>query len=226
MSSTTYPPSSILHRPSSVKAVIFDFDGVILESANIKTEACLELFADYPQHQDAILQYHLDNMGISRYVKFEWIYRELLQAPYTAADRDRLGQAFSDLVLQKILACPFVPGALEALQTLHGRYPLFVASGTPQEELDLITAQRDVAQYFTEIWGTPRRKPEIITDILTRYRLEPEQVLMVGDGVSDYEAAVATNIQFLARITPELADKWAEVGATAVPDLTGWTIDN
>ena len=43
-----------LRDERSPKAVIFDFDGVILESSNIKTEACLELFEDYPEHRAAI----------------------------------------------------------------------------------------------------------------------------------------------------------------------------
>ncbi|GAF78578.1 unnamed protein product, partial [marine sediment metagenome] len=32
-----------------IKAIIFDFDGVIVESSDIKTEAFRELFQDYPQ---------------------------------------------------------------------------------------------------------------------------------------------------------------------------------
>lgn len=197
-------------RLTNIKAIIFDFDGVILESADIKTVAFLELFSHRPDLQPAILRYHLDNLGLSRYDKFAWIYSELLDRPFTAEIREQMGRDFSALVLQKVMASPFVPGALEAIQTLYLKIPLFVASGTPQEELDLIVDRRDLKRYFKEIWGTPHKKPEIIRCILSNYGLAPHETLMVGDGASDYKAAVETNLHFIARGTPEQADYWQQ----------------
>lgn len=197
-------------RLTGIKAVIFDFDGVILESADIKTVAFLELFDHRPDLQPAILQYHLDNLGVSRYDKFAWIYKVLLDRPYTADIQDQLGRDFSALVLKKVLACPFVPGARQTLQALSTRLSLFVASGTPQEELDLIVKQRKLQQYFCEVWGSPKEKSDILQDILKRYNLTPREAVMVGDGASDYEAAVKTNLHFIARDTPEQADYWRQ----------------
>lgn len=202
-----------------MKALIFDFDGVILESASIKTEAFLELFAKYPKHQPAILRYHLDNVGVSRYLKFEWIYRELLGKPLTEAERERLGAAFSDIVLDKILRCPFVPGALETLQALQGRRLKFVASGTPQEELEMIVRQRGISNYFAGVWGTPLKKTEIIHNILKRFGRECDEALVVGDGFSDYQAAAEVGVPFIARDTPEQQQRWRELGTQCVADL-------
>jgi phosphoglycolate phosphatase-like HAD superfamily hydrolase len=207
------------HPPASLKAVIFDFDGVILESANIKTQAFLELFAAYPQHQPQILAYHLANAGLSRYHKFEWIYHELLHQPFTPTERERLGTAFSAIVLDQILRCPFVPGALETLQSLHGRYLTFVASGTPQEELDLIVRQRHLAPYFNEVWGTPLKKEQIIQGILQRFNLRPAEIIFIGDGTSDYRAALTTGTGFIARDTPEMQPYWQTVNVQRIPDL-------
>jgi len=201
------------------KAIIFDFDGVILESADIKTRAFLELFAAYPQHQPAILRYHLEHLGHSRYDKFAWIYRELLGKPFTADERERLGSAFSAIVLDRILRCPFVPGALETLQALQHQRLVFVASGSPQEELELIVRRRGLSSYFTEVWGTPLKKVQIIQCILERFSLHREEVLFIGDGLSDYQAAMATGIQFLARATPEEQQRWQELGVPRAADL-------
>ena len=209
---------------SGLKAIIFDFDGVILESADIKTIAFLELFNHRPDLQPAILQYHLDNLGVSRYDKFAWIYQELLDQPFTAEIREQLGNDFSALVLQKVMASPFVPGALEALQFLSSKLLLFVASGTPQEELDLIVEKRGLQNYFREVWGTPSKKPEIIRCILSNYGLTPQEALMVGDGSSDYKAAVETNLHFVARDTPEQSDYWRQQNIRyIVNDLCGFT---
>jgi phosphoglycolate phosphatase-like HAD superfamily hydrolase len=195
---------------TGIKAIIFDFDGVILESADIKTVAFLELFDHRPDIQPAILAYHLDNLGLSRYDKFAWIYQELLCRPFTADIRAQLGRDFSALVLEKILACPFVPGAQEALQLLSITTPLFVASGTPQEELELIVEKRGLQQFFKEVWGSPNEKSDIIEGILARHDLTPQQAIMVGDGASDYKAAVKTNLHFIARDTLDQAEYWRQ----------------
>jgi len=186
-------------RIDTLKAIVFDFDGVILESHDIKTEAFLALFADHSDRLEEIRSYHLHNVGISRYVKFEHIMREILGLPYTEADRERLGAGFARLTHERILACPEVPGARELLRGLRGRVLRAVASGTPQDELRQIVGERSMTEWFDELWGTPRTKPDILCDVLIRHRLSPAQVLMVGDGMSDYKAAQETGVRFLAR---------------------------
>ncbi len=202
-----------------LRAVVFDFDGVILESGNIKTEAFLELFADWPEHQEAVLAFHLANLGVSRYVKFRYVVEALWQRPYTPQDEAALGAAFEGLVLEKVLRCPFVPGAAETLAALADRLPAFVASGTPQTELDLIVNERGLRSSFREVWGTPCTKPEILRDILQRHGWQPDDVLMVGDGLSDYQAAQAVGTRFLARLTPEQEAEWLKLGVVGVADL-------
>src|SRR5690625_954567 len=136
-------------------AVIFDFDGVILESVDVKTDAFKELFRAYPEHQEAIVAYHENHLGVSRYHKFAWIYQELLGTMLSPSEEKRLGQQFSDLVLGKLLDCPFVPGAVELLEELKERHvPAFVASGTPQNELNWLVAHRGLSAYFQEVWGS------------------------------------------------------------------------
>jgi phosphoglycolate phosphatase-like HAD superfamily hydrolase len=201
------------------KAVIFDFDGVILESGDIKTEAFLELFADYPEHRNAIRQYHLENIGISRYRKFEWIHSELLGRALDHQESSRLGKAFSDIALGKILTCSCVPGALECLETLSARLPLFVASGTPQEELDFIVERRGLTRFFTGVFGTPRTKTEIIRHLLAGLGLSPDDVVFVGDGLSDYQAASETGVRFIARESASAAVDWSGFGVPVLPDL-------
>ncbi|NJN54892.1 MAG: HAD family hydrolase [Anaerolineae bacterium] len=177
----------------------------------------MELFAEYPEHQEGVLAFHLANVGISRYVKFQYVVEELLGRPYTTQDQTELGAAFSALVLDKVLSCPFVPGAPETLHALCGWLPAFVASGTPHEELVHIVAERRLQEFFVEVWGTPRKKSEILTDILRRFDWQPDEVLMVGDGLSDYQAAQAVGTRFLARATAE--QSWQGLDVVCVADL-------
>ncbi len=183
-------------------AIVFDFDGVILESADIKTQAFRQLFEnEHPQHVDEIVEYHLREEGVSRYRKFEHIYNTIIGEELVPAHSQHLGQRFSDLVLEGILAAPFVAGAREYIETHGQQLPLFIASGTPQEELEYIVRERGIADYFSEVHGTPRRKEEIVRDILRRHDLDAAHVAFVGDAESDLRAAKATGLVFVARCT-------------------------
>jgi phosphoglycolate phosphatase-like HAD superfamily hydrolase len=204
-----------------IRAVVFDFDGVILESADVKTEAFVGLYAEHgPEVVERVRAHHLANLGISRFKKFAWIAEHVLEHPLSDADSAALGERFSALALEKVLCAPFVPGAEAALAELaHRGMPRFVASGTPQDELSLIVDRRGLQPAFHEVHGTPREKPEILRDLMARHELAPDQVLFVGDGMSDYKAARAVGTEFLARDTPALHGEWLTLGVRLEPDL-------
>jgi phosphoglycolate phosphatase-like HAD superfamily hydrolase len=207
--------------PGRLRAIVFDFDGVILESADVKTEAFLALYAEHGAEIVAkVREHHLAHLGISRFKKFAWIAEHLLKTPLSEAESVALGERFSALALDRVLAAPMVPGAQAALEQLSDRLLLFVASGTPQAELDLIVDRRGLRRFFREVWGTPTEKPAIVRDLLARHALAPEEVLFIGDGVSDHQAAVATGLHFLARSTPALREDWLRLGVRRADDLT------
>jgi HAD superfamily hydrolase (TIGR01549 family) len=184
----------------TIKAIIFDFDGVILESCNIKTEAFRELFKDYPEHVEEIVDYHLNHGGVSRYKKFSYFYENILKQTISDEELKRLGNQFSSLVLEEVKRCDFVPGAQEFLKKCSKRISLFIASGTPEQELRSIVKERGLESHFKGVYGTPATKTEIIKRILTNDGLNREEVIFVGDSETDYLAASKTGLHFVARI--------------------------
>ncbi|MDD1661933.1 MAG: HAD family hydrolase, partial [Methanomicrobiales archaeon] len=64
-----------------IASLLLDFDGVILESVEVKTRAFRELFSFRPDHVGEIVAYHMRNTGVSRFDKFRHIYREILKEP-------------------------------------------------------------------------------------------------------------------------------------------------
>jgi phosphoglycolate phosphatase-like HAD superfamily hydrolase len=196
-----------------IQAIVFDFDGVVLESGDIKTDAFVELFSEWPEHRSAIRAHHLANLGISRFEKFRWIYANLLRRELPDSECMALGERFSAIALDRVLACPFVPGALDTLTRLHGRLPLFVASGTPEEELLHIVDARGLARFFDEVHGSPKRKPDVLRSLLSRRGWSADRVLFVGDGETDHRAAVEVGTCFFARRTADVNAFWDSVGA-------------
>jgi HAD superfamily hydrolase (TIGR01549 family) len=185
-----------------IKAIVFDFDGVILESTTIKNNAFGKLFEkDYPEKIGSIINYHIQNIGISRYVKFRYIYKNILGVPITDTQEKLLGERFSKLVLDEILKCPYVPGVFEFVKENYRKYNLFIASGTPVDELNYIVKKRDMLAFFQEIYGAPMTKEDIINTILSKYTLNANEVIFIGDAKSDYFAAKACKLPFIGIIS-------------------------
>ena len=61
-------------RGTILKVIVLDFDGVIAETLDIKADAFAVLFADYPEHVEAIVRLHRENGGMSRYEKSTEFY--------------------------------------------------------------------------------------------------------------------------------------------------------
>ena len=200
------------------RVVILDFDGVIVESLGIKTQAFRDLFSDYPQHLDQIMSYHLAHNAISRYIKFEYIVTNILDEAYDAKRKKELGARFSKLVCQKVIECPYVAGAEEFLQFFSSKVPLYLASASPQEELKVITKARGIDRYFKGIYGTPWEKPDVIRKVLLEEKVVPEEAIYIGDSKEDYAVAQKTGVPFIGRINEESFDN---LGIPVYQDLFG-----
>ena len=183
-----------------IKALIFDFDGVILESVNVKTDVFRALFKRYPTHIPAIVRYHLKNSGVNRLEKFDYIYKQILHRPLSTYQKNKLAKDFSTLVIAKVLSCRFVPGALSLLKAFHKKIPLFVISATPEKELKRIVRRRKLKCFFKRVYGFPTSKAEAIKSILLAGHWLPKEALYVGDSRADWQAARQTGVQFIGRI--------------------------
>lgn len=195
-----------------IRAIIFDFDGVILESAVIKTEAFGEVVKEYPKEQaDAFVAYHMIHMGVSRHVKFRYFIENILQEEYSEEREKELADHFESIVYDKVMKCGFVPGAREFLEEYHSKYDMFIASGTPNEEINRIVDARELRKYFKGVYGTPKKKHEIIDMILNDNNYRSNEVIFVGDAGTDLDAASQTGLMFVGRITPENRDAFRGV---------------
>lgn len=197
---------------SGIRAIIFDFDGVILESAVIKTEAFGEVVRDYPRPQaEAFVAYHMSHMGISRHVKFRYFIEDILGEAYTEDKEKELADRFEQIVYQRVMKCAFVPGAKEFLEDSYEKYDLYIASGTPDEEMQKIVDGRSLRKYFKGVYGTPMKKEEIIGQILKTGGYVASESVFVGDAGTDMKAAAATGLLFIGRNTPENAEVFKDV---------------
>lgn len=204
------------------QAIIFDFDGVVVESGKIKTQAFAELYRPYGADiVEKVVQFHNQNGGMSRYHKFRHFQQHYLnKPPLSEAEEKKLDILFSELVVEAVIAAEPVPGAIELICHQAEKIPLFVASGTPDSELKVIVERRGLMPYFKAVSGAPVLKKTIIAEILSTYGLKPESVLMIGDAIADLEGAQANNTAFLGRVYPGDPNPFP-AHIEIVPDLRG-----
>lgn len=183
-----------------IRAIAFDFDGVLAETVEVKTRAFARLFeGEGSEVVRQVLRYHRDREGVSRFEKFRGIYQEILHRPMSPAELDRLDAAFSQLVMEEVVAAPWVEGAREFLTAHRGRYQFMLLSGTPQDELKTIVARRGLAEFFTEVLGSPATKADLLRKVMGIYALQAQEVAFVGDTETDWIGARQTGVRFIWR---------------------------
>lgn len=188
----------------SLQAILFDFDGVLCECMNVKTEAFIELFKSYGDDiVKKVVKHHIENGGISRYHKIRLYYGEYLGAPITEDEVNEIADKFSKLVVEKVIASDYVKGAKEFLEKYYKKIDMYVVSGAPQEELDLVVDERNMRKYFKGIYGTPTLKPVHFKRIISENNYDIEKLIYIGDSLSDMKNANEANVPFLGRITEE-----------------------
>jgi len=206
-------------------AIVFDFDGVLVESVDVKTRAFAALYAEYGEDiVEKVMAYHIQHGGVSRFDKFKHYHENLLDKPLTKEEEIVLGDRFSQYVEDAVVAAEYVKGAYEFLEQYYREIPFFVASATPDEELKRIVARRKMTNYFVSVHGSPTKKANIIKDILTKYGFSQDRVLMVGDAISDYEGAIDAGVNFIGRVLQYPNPHPFIEGTSILPDLSKLTI--
>ncbi len=181
------------------KTLVFDCDGVILDSNLLKTQAYYDTaiaFGASNEQAQAIVDYHVRLGGISRYPKFEYFLQEILHQPVTDERMKFLLDRFASEIHHGLLHCKLADGLIE----LRERYPQqrwMVLSGGDQAELRGLFKQRGLDGMFDGgIYGSPDNKDQVLArEIASGHLAKP--ALFLGDSKYDHEAASRAGLDFL-----------------------------
>ncbi|MCZ2443745.1 MAG: HAD family hydrolase [Flavobacteriales bacterium] len=183
-----------------IKAILFDFDGVILDSLEVKTQAFYEMYLPYGVAMaERVKTHHLQHGGISRFEKFKLYHDEWLGIPTDESKIYELANEFSRRVFEGVVNAPEVKGIRSFLEANYHRYRIWVITGTPTEEIQEIVKAVQMDNYFEACYGSPEKKTYWTAKIIKDEKLKPEEVLFVGDALADYEAAQVNGTHFLLR---------------------------
>lgn len=189
------------------KTIVFDCDGVILDSNVVKTEAYFRtaknLGANNQQAQ-ALVDYHIKLGGISRYHKFDWYLREVLQQSATERAIQVFLDEFSRELEVGLMQCAIAEG-LQELRDATADAKWMILSGGDQQEIRDLFAKRDLTKHFDGgLFGSPDNKDTVLAREKDNGNLQ-FPALFVGDSKYDHEASTAAGLDFI------FVSDWTEV---------------
>jgi beta-phosphoglucomutase-like phosphatase (HAD superfamily) len=180
------------------EALFFDFDGVLADSVEVKTEAFAKLYEPYgPEIVAQVIDHHRRHGGMTRTDKFFHYHRNYLGRTVSDEEMAELCREFSELVVDRVVGAREILGAGEFLRKWSSQLPCFVISATPQEEIRQIVRRRGMVGYFKEVLGAPASKKDNLQRLLNQFQLNPSRCCLFGDAESDYRAAHACGVEFI-----------------------------
>ena len=184
---------------NSKSVLIFDFDGVLADSVEVKTEAFAALYQPYGSEVvDKVIEHHRNNGGMSRFEKFKVYHNKYLGRSITDAEISLLSEKFSSIVVSKVVEAMEIPGASFILEKYcKGSKICVVNSATPTAEIKTIIKKRALAKYFNDIYGSPKSKVDNLLMIKNSVCNDIGKALFIGDSLADYKAANSVGMDFL-----------------------------
>lgn len=204
-----------------IKAIFYDFDGVIKESTAIKTQAFYDLYLPFGKViAEKAMEHHINHGGISRFEKFKHYHSQFLGKDLSEPELNQWAQKFSDLVCQKVIESPYVMGALHSIEKLSKKYDQHIVTGTPQNEIEFIISELNIGPYFKSIQGSPRDKITICDALQHSEKLIHDEIVFIGDATTDYKAAKHHQYHFILREHEENQNIFNALPIIKTPDLS------
>ena len=195
---------------NKIKSLIFDCDGVILNSNKIKTNAFREALKDFNENAvNEFIAYHNTNGGISRFIKIKIFLEKILPKYdtnnyFSSNQYELIINNYSKFCRRHLYNCE-VTKDLEILKEYTKGTNWFIISGGDQKELRDVFLHKKLNFLFEGgIYGSPDTKDEILKREIKRQNII-FPALFLGDSKLDHIAAKDNKIEFV------FVSKWTEL---------------
>jgi phosphoglycolate phosphatase-like HAD superfamily hydrolase len=197
-------------------AIVFDFDGTLVDSAGVKYDSFFKLFPATENHCAVVKRVLAADPDGSRHAVIPRMIDGMRKRGLDVPGNDHVSR-YGEIVEAGVSAAPECPGAGDLLASLHGRAKLYIASNTPQDAVRKQAELRGWSKYFDDIFGYPARKVDVVRELVRTHGTRPDRCAIVGDGISDEEAARVNGCIFIRIELPsELADVARQMELTHV----------
>lgn len=207
-----------------IKVIVFDFDGVLVNSNPLKDKAWFEIFNNYPKiPQDLVADVLSRNKG-TRFDILRIIF-ERAGFPKEGVKQRVEAEAlrFDALVQDWIVKRGLISGVANTLADFSKRFHIYINSGTPNPSLKMSVERLGIRHYFQDIYGSPPNKEENLKTILDRENISGKEAAVIGDAEEDYHSARSQGALFIA-VASGFYDWGIERDFSIVSSISGLSI--
>ncbi|MQX54354.1 HAD family hydrolase [Alcanivorax sediminis] len=176
--------------------IVFDCDGVVLDSNKVKTQAFYNAAIPYGEEAAyALVDYHVKHGGVSRYQKFQYFIDEIVGEKLAGFGFEVLLDRYAEFVMQGLHECKMADSLVD-LRAATPNQSWVLVSGGDQRELRSVFKARGIEHLFDGgIFGSPDNKIDIFTrEIGGNIKLP---AVYIGDSKYDYYSSAALGLDFI-----------------------------
>jgi phosphoglycolate phosphatase-like HAD superfamily hydrolase len=190
------------------KVILWDFDGVIMDSMPIRQIGFEEVLKNYPKEQvKELIDYHNNNGGLSRYVKFRYFLEKIRGEIECDQKVIELSKLFSDIMMKLLLdKSLIIKDTINFIEKNFDKYEMHIVSGSDGKELKIICEFLNLEKYFKTINGSPINKNELVRNLIFLNNYNNKYIVLIGDSINDFDAAKCNSIEFYGYNNIKLMD--------------------
>jgi len=186
-----------------IDAVVFDLDGVLVDSEPVWEEVRRQLVADRGGHWAPDAQRRLMGMSTPEWARYlsEDLGAGLSPDRIAALVIDRMAARYREQL-------PLLPGAAETVRRLAAHWPLGLASSAPPALIDTVLAASGLRPSFAVTMSTEqvplgKPAPDIYLSVTAELGFRPRDCAAVEDSSNGLRSAAAAGLQVIAVPRPE-----------------------
>ncbi|WP_373976103.1 HAD hydrolase-like protein [Chitinibacter sp. SCUT-21] len=180
---------------ANYKTLIFDCDGVVLDSNKVKTEAFYKAALPFGEKAaQKLVSHHVLNGGISRYKKFEWFIQEVVSDE--EAELNQLLESYAQFVKSGLFTCDIAEGLSELREKTCNANWLIVSGGDQQELREVFAARKLIDFFDGGVFGSPDSKDLILEREIANNNIQMPAIFL-GDSRYDHVASSNAGLDFL-----------------------------
>lgn len=204
---------------TAIDLIVFDCDGVLLESMRAKIAAFSQWVPEaHAAQREAFMSVVMAGFGKARTHHIRTFYERILGQAISEEFLRAEVARFTEICEPLCAAAAWRVGSQEFVAACReAGIPRYVLSGTPQAPLEAMLESTGAAEYFDVIVGSPPAKPESLARILTQSGTPAGRSVFIGDAEADREAAEHVGTHFV--YFPSEADRPKGRVQTEVGDL-------
>lgn len=187
----------------TVAAVIFDLDGVIIDSEPVWEDVRRAFVVDKGGRWLPDSQQRLMGMSTAEWARY---LADEVGVPMSAADV--AAEVAARMVLRYDGALPLIPGAVDVVREIGGRWALGLASSSPRALIDVVLERAGLTGAFavaisTEEVERGKPSPDVYLAVATRLAVAPRDCVAVEDSSNGIRAALAAGMKTVVAERPE-----------------------